>query len=112
MGDNGSFLKLCDALSQRKKKYYFGTKLYDLILDPWLKHIRIKLFHFYKRCVSVAVVKPPHFFRTEESSLTRKMNQLQRGRFANKEEKLRTTIDVLVCYKLGRVIMGASKIDQ
>ena len=83
-----------------------------MILEPCLKHIGLKLIHFYKRRESVPVVKPPHFFRTEESSLTRKMNQLQRGRFANKEEKLRTTIDVLVCYKLGRVIMGPSKIDQ
>ena len=58
------------------------------------------------------MVKPLHSFWAEERSLTRKMNQLQIGGFANKEEKLRTTIDVLVCYKLGRVIMGPSKIDQ
>ena len=99
-------------LFPKEKKYYFGTKLYDLILDPWLKHIRIKLFHFYKRCISVPVVKPPHFFRAEESSLTRKMSQLQRKRFANKEENLRRTINMLVCYKFGWVIMGPFKIDQ
>ena len=83
-----------------------------MILNPCLKHISIKLIHFYKRCESVPVVKLTHFFRAEESSLTRKMSQLQRKRFANKEEKLRTTINMLVCYKFGWVIMGPFKIDQ
>ena len=83
-----------------------------MILNPCLKCISIKLIHFYKRCESVPVVKPPHFLRAEESSLTSKMSQLQRKRFANKEEKLRTTINMLVCYKFGWVIMGPFKIDQ
>ena len=99
-------------LFPKEKKYYFGPKLYDLILDSCLKYISIKLIHFYKSFESVPAVKPPHFFKAEESLLTRKMNQLQRRRFANKEEKLRTTINVLVCYKLGHVTMGPFKIDQ
>ena len=83
-----------------------------MILNPCLKHISIKLIHFYKRCESVPVVKLTHFFRAEESSLTRKMNQLQRRRFTTKEEKSRSTIYVLVGYKLGWVTMGPFKIDQ
>ena len=81
-------------------------------MNPCLKDISIKLIHFYKMCASVPVVKPPNFFRAEEGSLTMKMNQLQRRRFTTKEEKSRTTINMLVCYKLGRVTMGPFKIDQ
>ena len=81
----------------------FGGKTCGLKLKHCLKDLRIKLVHFYKRCVSITVVKPRHFLRAKDSSRKSPFLFKDRRGLANKEaNELYQQLNVLVCYKTDR----------
>ena len=50
-----------------------------------LRDLSLKLNHFYKRCVSITVVKPLHFLGAKEGSLLSQLQHVTRKKAITKD---------------------------
>ena len=91
----------------------FGSKICGLKLKHCLKDLRIKLVHFYKRCVSITVVKPWHFLRAKDGSRKSPFLFKDRRGLANKEAKwIIPTIKCVSVLQNGQMTLGPFRIEQ
>ena len=70
---------------QKKKLSASGGRICGFDVDLCLKDLGPKLNYFYKRCVSITVVKPLHFLGAKESSLLSQLQHVTRKKAITKD---------------------------